>query len=251
MKSNNKKEIAYKTNLRLYLSLSLITLIGFVVFFVLAFIEKFNFKDGFLSLAGLFGGSFASVLIAWLIEYSQCRNKNEQFKNHLSYVYYDFLLIFSAEIYIQRNYMMKRGLINISDESYETFKKVFVECKDLKDLRIQVFYNRVIGVIKTIKKNDIIYPFYNKISMSLYNMHNEIMLQDLNSMFEKQNLENMEDLLKVDLDTKLTFIDSIIEFLDYNIDEKLKLEQKDKDYILAFLNARTKNKEKNYVNNIQ
>ena len=167
-----------------------------------------------------------------------------------NYVYYDFLMRFAAEIYIQRNYMMERGLINISDESYETFEKIFIECKDLKDLRIQIFYNRVIDDIKTIKANDIIHPFYNKISMSLYNMHNEIMLQNVNSIFEKQNLENMEDLLKVDLDTKLTFIDSIIEFLDYTIDEKLKLEQKDKDYILAFLNARAKNEEKNYVNNI-
>ena len=251
MKSNNnKKEIAYKTNLKLYVFLSLITLISFIVFFVLAFIEKYNFKDGFLSLAGLFGGSFASVLIAWLIEYSQCRDKNEQFINHLNYVYYDFLMRFAAEIYIQRNYMMERGLINISDESYETFEKTFIECKKLKDLRIKVFYNRIIDAIKTIKGNDIIHPFYNKISMSLYNMHNEIMLQDVNNMFEEQNLENMEDLLKVDLDTKFTFIDSIIEFLSYNIDEKLKLEQKDKDYILAFLNARIKNKEKNYVNNI-
>ena len=202
-------------------------------------------------MAGLFGGSFASVLIAWLIEYSQCRNKNEQFKNHLNYVYYDFLMRFSAEIYIQRNYMMERGLISISDESYETFKQAFLECKNLKDLRIKVFYNRVTDIIKTIKENNIIHPFYNKISMSLYNMNNEIMLPNLNSMFEEQNLENMEDLLKVDLDTKLVFIDSIIEFLSYNIDEKLKLEQKDKDYILAFLNARAKNKEKNYVNNIQ
>ena len=200
MKLNKKKEVAYKTNLKLYLSLSLITLIGFVILFVLAYIEEFNFKDGFLSLAGLFGGSFSSVLIAWLIEYSQCRNKNEQFKNHLNYVYYDFLMRFSAEIYIQRNYMIERGLISISDESYETFKKVFVECKDLKDLRIKVFYNRVIDAIKTIKENDIVHPFYNKISMSLYNMHNEIMLPNLNSMFEEQNLENMEDLLKVDLD---------------------------------------------------
>ena len=76
------------------------------------------------------------------------------------------------------------------------------------------------------------------------------MLQDLNSIFEEHDLDNMEDLLKVDLDTKITFIDSILEFLDYNIDEKLKLEQKDKDHILAFLNARTNNKEKTNEYNI-
>lgn len=244
MKLNKKKEIAYKTSLKLYLYLGFISLVGFVVLFILAYIEKLDFRDGFLSLSGLFGGSFASVLIAWLIEYSQCRDKNEQFKNHLNYVYYDFLMRFSAEVYIQRNLMMKKGLINIADESYDTFKKVFTECKELKGVRIKIFYNRLIDAIKTIKANDIIHPFYNKISMSLYNMHNEIMLQNLNSIFEKHNLDNMEDLLKVDLDTKITFIDYIFEFLDYNIDEKLKLEQKDKDFILAFLDAHTKNKEK-------